>query len=183
MRALSLWQPHASLCCLLRPEPNPLRIAEKPFETRGEWASRVQLGDLVIHAAKADGDVCLIGSQPFLGVLVSHGIVEIGRDGITRSHGDLLPFGAALGVVEVVAVWRTNEAGLQCVRRTDAPIAGRADLPMHTRQFGDFSPGRTLLQLQNVRPLSRPLPMRGRQGLFTLTTEEESAVRELLPTT
>jgi hypothetical protein len=177
MRALSLWQPHATLCCLLRPEPNPFRLAEKPFETRGAWAGRVPLGDVVIHAAKTSADL--------VSMLLRRALHRGAAGARLSWRPASMPLGAALGVVEVVAVWRTTE----CRPRPAAPHwyrrdrAGAADLPPHTLRFGDFSQGRTLLHLQNVRPLTAPLPMRGRQGLFTLTTDEEAAVRALLPTT
>jgi hypothetical protein len=109
MRALSLWQPHATLCCLLRPEPNPFRLAEKPFETRGSWAERVPLGDVVIHAAKTT-------RRPRQHRY--NGRPSSGCSGPRLHRRGNMPFGAALGVVEVVAVWRTTECGPVLVRRT-----------------------------------------------------------------
>jgi hypothetical protein len=182
MRALSLWQPHATLCCLIAKElgerkpsnaSNPLRLGEKVFVTRGPWAGRVPLGDLVIHAAKATNDLELIHEPPFAGVLRAHGV---------RAY-ELIPLGAALGVVEVVAVWRTTDRDGFKLIRANGRRPTLAEMPLFVRDFGDFSPGRILLQMQNVRPLRQALPMRGRQGLFTLTPQEEADVRALLPTT
>jgi hypothetical protein len=45
--------------------------------------------------------------------------------------------------------------------------------------LGYFFPGRYAWRLENVRPLAEPVPVTGRQGVFTLPREVEVAVREL----
>lgn len=52
MKAISIWQPHASL----------LLLGAKPFETRSWPVPKALIGQRVaIHAAKADGDLFEIG--------------------------------------------------------------------------------------------------------------------------
>jgi hypothetical protein len=177
LRALSLWQPHASVAAILRPPPNPERVAFKEFETRGKWAASFPVGiDLVIHAAKSREDLDLADEFPFDFVLAARGL-----------SAATLPLGAAVAVVRVVATWTSTADGLMRLidaewRTTLTAKARVLDLPEGiTGRLGDFSPGRVLIQMADVRPLRAPVPMRGRQGLFTLSAEEEAAVRAEMP--
>jgi hypothetical protein len=178
MRALSLWQPHATLMALLRPEPNPRRVAEKPFETRPLWARRIACGELLIHAAKRE-DQDAYRSPAVAGALADHGMPDV-------------VLGAGVCVVDVVAVWGTSEAeaprSIILLRTVDQRVHGRPGRVAHLPSgrigaLGDFGPDRVLLECANVRPLREPVPLRGRQGLFNLTAEEEAAVRAALPIT
>lgn len=176
MRALTLWQPHATLMALRLPEPNPHGIAEKVFETRPQWARRVPLGTLVIHAAKSDADLHTVRDPLLRDVFRKH------YPSGTR-FGDFLPLGAAVAVVDVVTKWETTAAGpwrlLAVVDGVTPPLPG--ELPSNARVFGDFAPGRILLQCQNVRPLVKPVPMRGYQQLWNLNVAQEAKVISQLP--
>lgn len=55
----------------------------------------------------------------------------------------------------------------------DGPIPLTDQLPL-----GDFTPGRYGWLLSNVRPLSVPVPVTGRQGVFSLPDEVAAQVRE-----
>ena len=82
MRAISLWQPWATLVAL----------AEKEYETRS-WFTDYR-GPLAIHAAKrfSVSERELFYRQPFLGAFQSHGLV----------NSNMLPLGAVICTVELV---------------------------------------------------------------------------------
>jgi hypothetical protein len=164
LRGLSVWEPSATVLSLLRRGPNPERVAEKPFETRGRWAAVIELGELVIHAAGSRKDLHLVEEAEHGRVLREHGM----------GMADLR-FGYALALVDVVAVWRTRAGHMDRLRPDPAngyPLpGGRAGA------LGNFNPGRILLQLANVRRLAEPVRMPGRHRVFRLTPAEERAVR------
>jgi hypothetical protein len=173
MRALTLWQPHATLMSLVRPEPNPRRVAEKVFETRPQWARRVPLGPLVIHAAKSAADLSYVKDAACRDVWRRHYLLGI-------RFGGLLPLGAAVAVVDVVAVWESTggaKAGFDLLRCAGDPANVCYPLHAEAYTFGDFSPGRILLQCENVQPLAKPVPMRGYQQIWTLTPEQVEQVK------
>lgn len=88
MKAISLWQPWATLWSLADPD-------EKLFETR-HWYT-AHRGPLLVHAAKKqDGDVREAMEDPyFMGRLVAHAATT-------------LTFGALIGVVNLVGCCRMD---------------------------------------------------------------------------
>ena len=86
IKALSLWQPWASL----------IAIGAKQYETRG-WSTAYR-GDLVIHAAKTRQAMDLCFDQPFLNTLLQNGIFG------TRD----IPLGAALCIARLEGVYPTH---------------------------------------------------------------------------
>jgi len=146
MKGLSLWQPWASL----------IFTGAKRFETRS-WATRYR-GPIVIYAAKGG-----LPKYKLKDYLFGPLFKEDFQRGLAPLHGDTLipkaligiddlPFGAALGVVQLVDCVRTDTMSL-------SQIGG--DYP-----FGDFSPGRFAWQLEKVRAFEKPVPAKGAQGLF-----------------
>lgn len=89
MRALSLWQPWASL----------IAFGAKRFETRS-YAMGVK-GELAIHAAKKQDRDCLglCLEEPFRSALVGGGIEKIGD----------LPFGAVVARVKILGCHRVED--------------------------------------------------------------------------
>lgn len=73
-----------------------------------------------------------------------------------------LPFGAVVAVAELHGCVPTE------------------NLKPRTLEFmlGNYDPGRWGWLLRDVRPLHEPLPLKGRQGLWTLTAEETRQVLE-----
>lgn len=67
--------------------------------------------------------------------------------------GRRLPLGAVLGTVELA----------DCVRVED--------LPAEERALADFRPGRWVWRFRNPLALPRPLPAKGRLGLFRVTLD------------
>jgi len=164
MKAISLWQPWASL----------VACGAKRFETRS-WPTRYR-GPLLIHAAKkvVPSDViAAILDRKFL-----TGAVSDERACIDRAMHDLgapqgserectlssefcralrdveqpLPHGVLLAVVELVDCRPAAEVALHVCDQE--------------RACGDFGPGRFAWELAGVQALALPIPFRGAQRLF-----------------
>jgi hypothetical protein len=155
MRALSLWQPFASL----------MAVGAKRIETRG-YATAVR-GEVAIHAAKHWDDTCqstLISEacQQALGVIEGRGHVAF-----FKQH---LPFGC------VVAVLNLD----RCITTTGVLAWVVHPLTNQERSFGNYESGRYAWLTSGVRRLAQPVPCVGRQGFFHLPAEVEAAVRRQL---
>ena len=144
MQALTLTQPWASLAAL----------GVKRFETR-DWDCDGR-GELAIHAGKnlapvggKRGFLRTVHSQPFAEALFEAGPFE---------HAMQLPFGAVVAVVDLV----------NTIKSTGGPPLGA---PEWEESFGDFTAGRFLFELANVRQLDRPGPVRGHQKFWTLPSD------------
>ena len=146
IKALSLWQPWASLCCIGHPD-DPARSV-KGFETRS-WGTRYR-GPLLIHAAQrftyAERGACF--SPLINGALRRHYHVA----GVFSP--DDLPRGAIVGRVELV----------EC----HPAMAAASEADEHALAMGHYEPGRFAWEI--VRPVLFPEPIafRGRQGLFNV---------------
>ena len=143
MKAITLWQPWESL----------IMTGAKKFETRS-WATRYR-GPLVICSAKGGlsklellHEICC---EP-----VASALLPIFGGDITRATRRVkvedLPFGMALGIVELIDCIRTDDLTL-------AQVNGQ-------EPFGDFSIGRFAWKLENIRRFKNPFPALGRQGFF-----------------
>lgn len=88
MKAITLWQPHASL----------IAIKAKQIETRS-WATSYR-GPLAIHAAKTKRNIGLFGKEPFISVLVEDGGYML----------TTLPFGAIVATCTLSSVVTTTIA-------------------------------------------------------------------------
>ncbi|WP_165251274.1 ASCH domain-containing protein [Paludisphaera soli] len=153
MKALTIWQPWATLC--VTPRVNDPSKPAKEFETRG-WATKHR-GVLAIHAAKRwteDG--------MFLTRTLDY---RDARTGCQPWGPNPLPFGCIVGLVDLVDCLPTStEDGRRCHPWTER-------LSPAERAFGDFSFCRYGWRLANPRPLPEPVPAVGKQGLWTLDDE------------
>lgn len=138
MRGFSLWQPWATL----------MRLDEKRFETRS-WSTSYR-GLVAIHASKNREELELCLEEPFRSVLVAGGIHKIGN----------LPFGAFVAIAQLVSIYRTDDPDLG---RDRARLGG-----VHEEAFGNYGPDRYAWFMTDLRPLAKPVPARGFQGLWTL---------------
>lgn len=143
MRGLTLTQPWATL----------VAIGAKHIETRS-WGTSYY-GPIAIHAAKTfpghAKELCLI--EPYRGCLLADKRVFVGRRmGGVIEHN--LPLGAIVAVATLVGCMRIGEPA-QLRFLTD-----------QERVFGDFRIGRYAWILEQVRPLSEPIPCRGALGLW-----------------
>ena len=159
IKALSLWQPWASLCVLpqitipLPDEDHPFTAAFKEFETRS-WKTSYR-GVLLVHAAKrwqTDQAFYLTGNEYAEAALRGAGYQA------TRST-TTMPLGALIGAVELTACYRTEQFdGL--------PEGAAGAVSGHQRSVGDWSPGRYAWSFQRPQLFPEPVPYRGRQQLF-----------------
>ena len=172
MKALTIWQPWASL----------ITSGIKKYETRS-WPTKYR-GPIAIHAAKqTDPDV-------FQGLLCKQKTIEqLIKCGITPENVDDLPHGAIIGTAELVNVWkivlhpgpdidkaRHIPLGAESLT-TDrhAPDFGAYFVPTEQEMaFGNWIPGGYAWELQNVKILSEPIPIKGKQGLWDWEPEKEA---------
>jgi len=136
MKAISIWQPHASLIVL----------GLKPFETRSWTAWKSLIGQRIwIHAGKALGDL-----QTLNDYLIGRDAGEVTDDvhdafvralkGAGISYLRDLPRGALLGsaiLAECIPTEQVSDPGV----------------------FGDFSPGRYAWRMVDPIPLLAPCPI------------------------
>lgn len=130
MKAITLWQPWASLWC------SPAKV----HETRG-WYTAYR-GWLLVHAAKRKLDD-----------LAADELDEIMDTYYGQHWGLEIPFGALVGMVNVV----------ECVR-TDQFPASYDDT--EDGKCGDFYPGRYAWRRGEFRRFAKPIPYKGAQGFF-----------------
>ena len=164
MKALSLWQPWATL----------LAGGAKRCETRG-WATRHR-GPLLVHAAKhwTRELFTLCGTDPFRAALARLGYppdVPEKRRGTFAPRG--LPFGVIVGRVDVVACVPSEDVGAMDIEGDPCYWPGHPtyfplQLSPTERAFGDYSPGRFAFLCENAVLFKTPIPYRGEQGLFNV---------------
>ena len=166
MKAITIWQPWASL----------IACGVKKYETRS-WATKYR-GPIAIHSAL----------KPFVNCW-SWSTSERAREVIMRRMGltenfepeKYFPTGYVLATAELVNVWyivhhpgpdidvaKDILVGAESVT-TDkhAPDFGDFFVPSSDEMaLGDWTPGRYAWELRNVKPLSTPVQVRGRQGLW-----------------
>lgn len=191
MKALTLWQPWASL----------MALGAKTVETRGAWAMRLQslVGqDVAIHAAvRAPRDT------PDERNVGEYRLVTVGRTGWAmegpglppvrsspRSEGYRLPFGAVVAVVRVRAVMPMVPLEHQAQQEDeqyllDSPEDGGLHVRLSwgeyeciepERAYGDYQPGRVGIVTGDLRPLAEPVKCRGYQQAWTLPPLVEAMV-------
>lgn len=143
MKAISLWQPWASL----------IAAGIKLVETRS-WPIE-RRGPLAIHAAKHR----LTRRQVDAMRRELHEVTALlYPDKYCSVHPlmmlDALPYGAVVAIVHVIACRDTNEV--------------RERVSAQERMCGDFRPGRFAWMFERVQKLRSPVACRGAQGIFEL---------------
>jgi hypothetical protein len=103
----------------------------------------------------------------------------------TSKGGSYLPhlglaFGAVVAVAELVECWPTE---MFAYAATVDSLPVHLIIGLETRALGDFHPGRYAWEYRNVKRLNRPIPVRGRQGLFELDEERSRMVEDAIPLT
>lgn len=165
MKALSLWQPWASL----------LACGAKRYETRS-WATNYR-GPMAIHASKKLFDTGTYLDRelhPFADAL---GLPDI-------YSFDTLPRGCVIATADLLECYQVIPNTLKCAdgnyrlnltRNGGRGTATYAFVPKDELLFGDFSYGRYIWEFANVKLLTAPAPAKGAQGLWNW---EEAARNE-----
>ncbi|CAI6024777.1 hypothetical protein PAECIP112173_00398 [Paenibacillus sp. JJ-100] len=142
MKAITIIQPWATL----------IAIGAKQYETRS-WATKHR-GEIAIHAGKKiDAEAC---KEP-----------EIRK--VLEEYGyriDNLPTGAVVATAQL-----TN-----CLKSVDTwtdgyVLEGNRLVYSPEYEFGDFEPGRYAWEMSDVEMLDKPLPAKGRQGLWNFANQ------------
>lgn len=130
---------------IYEPWASLIALEAKRFETRS-WPTNYR-GPLAIHAGKTIRAefLNLAWQEPFYSTLKPLHTTVNGRRGI-KYH-----FGCIIAIAELV----------DCREITLANIP-----PKPERSFGDYTPGRFMWVLQNVKRLEKPIPAVGHQGLW-----------------
>ncbi len=139
MKALTLWQPWATL----------IALKAKQYETR-RWTSNHR-GPLAIHAAKNKRAYHIYHTEPFHTILKDAGY----------PGPEWLPYGKIVAICRLgatIQITATNTTGLS----------------QQELAFGDFTPGRYAWSLQNIQRLEIPIPIQGKQGLWTWDYSKET---------
>lgn len=160
MKAITLWQPWATL----------VAIGAKKIETRS-WSTSYH-GPLAIHAAiRIPGSAVKlldpglnnyayeknnIVEFPFLEALRNGGYSHPSWLEGNRIYINL-PLGCIVAICDLTGCFEIYSSyEVFC-------------LPEGEKAFGDYTPGRFMWALANVRRIEEPIPVKGRQGLWEWT--------------
>lgn len=170
VKALSLWQPWASLWA----------AGVKPYETR-DWATKYR-GPLLIHAAKAD----VRAFTKLVGVrhanILRRACFEAGLPTVEDlPRGSIVGGGEMYHAAKVLSVSEDGVAGPSVIH---ARFAGQERVSVHTAEahemvLGDVRAGRWLWFIRHHDMLVTPVPWRGRQSLFDVEVPETEEWRTL----
>lgn len=176
MKAISLWQPWASL----------IACGAKPYETRSWAPPRDLIGQpIAIHAAKKiDKGAAEFAEELMYGQHRDGGFDLADR--LARSFKGtpdetmgifghaVMPIGCVVCVAILDAAFQVGEPADGTVRSA-ARVVGRLvsrNMPecftVRYDDFGDYSPGRWAWLLRDVKPLTPCPPAKGAQGFFEL---------------
>jgi len=170
MKAITIWQPYASL----------VAIGAKKYETRS-WATKYR-GPIAIHAAAKP--VCdtlnglIMGKEKYT---VIRNALDAVPEVLSTGHTGSLPCGCVIATAELVNCWRIVPnlgTGVDTARyipicaesmTMDEHAPGYSDYFLPTERemlFGDWAPGRYAWELANVQLLPEPIPAKGQQGMW-----------------
>ncbi len=139
MKAITIWQPWASL----------IVEGQKGYETRSWYTS--YRGPIAIHAAKRPVEKVLEEINP-------SGMPTFFLEALYSIFGqyfkETLPTGGIVATAKLV----------DCIRITEEFVKG---LSFKEELFGDYTIGRYAWKLEGVKKIQRPIPVVGKQGLWT----------------
>lgn len=146
MKAITLWQPWASL----------IVAGTKMIETRS-WNTNIR-GRVAVHAAqKRDGySLQLMDTPEFQEGLKAYDTIGRGKTWIVDINNT---FGCIVGTVEIIDSWPIEEL-----------IGTGYDTPKE-RAFGDWREGRWGWILQKPVLFEKPIPAKGAQGFWNWRQE------------
>ena len=155
MKVLTITQPWATL----------IAVGAKKIETRS-WFTYYR-GPLAIHAAKGFPDYAWMAchQEPFYSVLAE-------KTNILRPEG--LPRSEIIATCQLVDVVKISETTFapNCVYYSKGDR--HFDFSENERAFGDYSVGRYMWLLDDVKPLEPTVPAKGKLGLWEWDEKEIS---------
>lgn len=151
---LPLWQPWASLCVNINPKTGR---AWKQIETRPNACPKTLFGKTVlIHACATETEFKKVRfTEPFQ----------------TAIDYRLLPFGAIIGSVNIVASMEINASSFYIDEDIFPQIIVNSGLRLELHvttmeyEFGNYELGRYAWDLRNAKLLERPIPFKANQGI------------------
>lgn len=171
MKALTIWQPWASL----------IACGAKRYETRS-WPTKYR-GPIAIHAAAKDPNKLPLQGKEALERAVREEI-DAGR----CPEWCFMPTGAVIATAELVNVWHIvyhPGPNVDKARHIDIGAESMTE-DKHDPHFGDYfvptdkeiilgdwTPGRYAWELANVKALPEPIPVKGKQGLWNFEIQKE----------
>jgi activating signal cointegrator 1 len=177
MKAISLWQPWASL----------IACGAKPYETRSWAPPRKLIGaTIAIHAAKKiDKDGAQMATDLMYGQFDNHGglaeRLEASWGGDDACDELMGVFGTTIMPIGCVVCTARLDAAFQLGDRAEGTVVPAASVvkrlisrtmpecfTVRYDTFGDYAPGRWAWLLRDVKPLIPPPPAVGHQGFFDL---------------
>jgi hypothetical protein len=177
MKAISLWQPWASL----------IACGAKRYETRSWHPPPALIGQFVaIHAArKIDRDAAALAQDIMYGQHPVGGFDLADRlektmagtpDALMGIFGmSVMPVGCIVAVARLEGAFQLGAPagdGTSWAMTTTRRLAGDLPFPalfaVASDPWGDFSPGRWAWRLGDIRALTPPPAAKGRQGFFDL---------------
>lgn len=170
MKALTIWQPWASL----------IATGEKVYETRS-WPTKYR-GPIAIHAAMKDPAK----------VPITPGLDEYAKGNEKIEPWIFLPTGCVIAVGELVNVWyivHHTGTNIDIARHIDVGAESMVEdkhdphfydyfvLTAKEMALGDWTPGRYAWEIRNVQILTIAPEVKGKQGLWNW---DENAPQEPL---
>jgi len=169
MKAITLWQPWASL----------LACGAKQYETRS-WATSYR-GPIAIHAAARKcntKDLC--ASTVYTIIQTIRPLVADKAKTTMYLPLEMLPFGTIIATAELINCWHiVHHPGTDVDVAKHIKVGAELDVPkkhpdfhryiVPTEQellFGDWTPGCYAWEFANMTMLPEPIPAKGRQGLW-----------------
>jgi hypothetical protein len=148
-KAISVWQPYATL----------LASGAKQFETRTWAPGSLHMGEpVLIHASKRwtedERDLCLTDPAFFRALSAA-------KEAGLPWDFDAPPLGCIVAVATFNSAWRSEEL--------------LPKISAQERHFGAYGPGYWGWHFPEVKPI-QPIPWRGRQGLFSVSIDEQELV-------
>ncbi|MCY3895655.1 MAG: ASCH domain-containing protein [Chloroflexi bacterium] len=165
MRAMTLWELYASA----------IARGFKTTETRS-WAPPSELVGqrIAIHAAKRRVDTREIPLE------MARQLEVDWPDWMEHVWQEKLPYGCVVATAKLADVRQVTHLGRDGVVRYVSPpfkhdpeqgVVWEDTGTMQADPYGDYSLDRILWVLEDVQALAQPVPVRGRQGLWTLPDE------------
>jgi hypothetical protein len=172
MKAITIYQPWASLFVTPVKTIGGPEIMAKRFETRGKNTN--YRGEIAIHAAVKPVRDALYGVKPNV-------IHAMGRAfGVPEERGyggiidrlENLPRGKIIGIAELVDSREMLDGacvglpGAICIDQINQYWSPNWQAESDEFLFGDWRPGRYAWEMRHVKRFDRPVPARGKQGMW-----------------